>query len=166
MIRRLSWAVLWSVLAAGAWHYGIPIWMPFAVAGVYNTYRAFAPVRNVKSQSRVEMPLDAPLGELNRYVIDGDESFGLFLTLENERVFVDIREDQQLAARKARALELFRNANLLEMSLAQFRKANLDFSKDRRLTYIGVHAPDTQQCEVFWDPDGYTLLRGLEFVNG
>ena len=135
-----------------------------SVAAAYNTYRAFAPARNATSPSPVEMPVDAPLGELNWYVVDGDESLGLFLEIGNERVFVDLREDEQIEARKARALDLFQNATALGASLAQFRQANPEFLS-RRLTYIGVHAADTQQCELFWAPDGHTLLRGLEFVN-
>jgi hypothetical protein len=140
------------------------IWVPCLLVASYNVYRAATPHRPAQASADLPVPPDAPLGKLGRYVIDSTEMFGLFVALENRRVFVDIREDEQLEARKARAAELLENVNSLEASLAKFRTSNPEYM-DRTLGYICIHAKDTRRCEVFWDPQGHTLLRGVEFAN-
>jgi hypothetical protein len=31
---------------------------------------------------------------------------------------------------------------------------------------LGIHSNDLQRTEVFWDPTGYTLIRGFVFAEG
>jgi len=83
--------------------------------------------------------------------------------LDGRPVFLDIREDDHLEQRKRRALELHQNQLRLEESLRRFVVANPKFQHST-VASIGLHADDLLQGEVFWDPDGYTLLKGFEFV--
>ena len=102
------------------------------------------------------------LGVLETYLIDGDECFGLYIQLNEHRVFVDIKEDKYLDARKEKALNLFANQQLLANSLSLFVQANPIFATRQPAT-IGLHAKSLDQGEVFWNPTGYTLLKGLTF---
>lgn len=105
-------------------------------------------------------------GVLGSYAVDGDPSdlsYGLYIQLNDRPVFIDIREDSQLAERRRRAIELHENQKALEESLRRFTAENPKFQHSA-VASIGLHASDLQQAEVFWDPDGYTLIRGLDFV--
>lgn len=101
-------------------------------------------------------------GVLGRYVIDSTESYGLFLTLAGNRVFVDIREDKDVDEREKFARFLSDHSGALQESLDRFLSANPDFAS-RRIVSIGLHSSNLDQGEVFWEPEGYTLLRELEF---
>lgn len=102
------------------------------------------------------------LGVLGNYVVDDTESFGRFINLDEHVAFVDLREDKYLELRKAKAIQLFENRQQLARSLSMLVVANPTF-RDRRVAYIGLHSKDLEQGEVFWDPSGYTLLKGLSF---
>lgn len=115
-------------------------------------------------------PTDIPAvkpGVLGEYAPDPadptDKCFGLYLVIGGRSVFVDIREDKYLEQRKAKALTLFASTRELELSLEGFVRENLAFSS-RAITYIGLHSKNLDQGEVFWEPTGYTLLKGLSFV--
>jgi len=103
-------------------------------------------------------------GVLGNYVVDSTKVRGLFMTLQEQRVFIDIKRDQFEENRAKRALLLFHERSTLEASLKIFLERNPSFAA-RRITYIGLHASDPAQGEVFWAPSGYTLLKGLEFVD-
>jgi hypothetical protein len=162
--RSALFAVVWTALAVAAWYAHIPIWFPFALVAAYQLYRAFNPSRLVAGERPVVFPEGAVLGELGRYTVDGDDSLGLFLMLRGSKVFVDLREDEHIEARKSHAQFLFKNSEALGSNLDAFRTRNPDFTA-RPITYIGLHALDVEQGEVFWNPNGYTILRGLEFVD-
>ena len=107
------------------------------------------------------------LGVLGVYAPDpadpSDECYGLYLLIAGQSVFVDIREDKYLAQRKLKALDLFAHTKELEVSLEQFVRHNPMFAS-RSVGYIGLHSNNLEQGEVFWDPEGYTVLRGLTFA--
>jgi len=103
-------------------------------------------------------------GVLGEYEVDGTPSYGLFIELRGQPVFVDIRSDGRLEARKARAGFLFQHQRQLVEQLGQFLEAHPDFAM-RTVQFIGLHANDVEQGEVFWDPDGYTRLKGLSFTT-
>lgn len=103
-----------------------------------------------------------PFGVLGRYEVDGDECFGVYIRVNDQTVFVDIKEDKQVESRKARAQDLFSAQAQLGVALSAFLEANPAF-RNRQIAYIGLHSKDLQQGEVFWDPEGYTLLKGLSF---
>ena len=109
---------------------------------------------------------ELPLGVLGRYAPDSadpsDLCFGLYVRIGAELVFVDIREDKLLEQRKLRALALFNQSEELEASLKSFLRKNPEYAP-RSLAYIGLHAKNLEQGEVFWDPSGYTILRGTTF---
>ena len=164
MNRSPLYAVIWTALAVFAWRAKVLIWVPLAGAAAYNLYRTFKPAQLTAGERPIVIAEDVPLGEFGRYTVDGTESLGLFIPLGGGKVFVDLREDEHIERRKAHAKFLFTNAPSLESSLAAFRTRYPEFSS-RALTYIGLHATNLEQGEVFWDPNGYTILRGLEFVE-
>jgi len=114
------------------------------------------------------MPIDpvhdhpAEPGVLGHYVVDSTQVFGLFITLGVYKAFVDIKEDKFVEQRKIKALQLYENQRLLSESLTTFLQSHPDF-RGRRIEYIGLHSKDLEQGEVFWDPSGYTLLKGFAF---
>lgn len=101
-------------------------------------------------------------GVLGDYVVDETPSFGLFIRLKDWAVFVDIRRDRLENARRARAQFLYQQEAQLNLQLDLFLKANPEFAA-RSIGYIGLHSKNIEQGEVFWDPDGYTLLKGTTF---
>ena len=101
-------------------------------------------------------------GELGKYVVDSTKSYGLFLVLHGKPVFVDLREDKLLKKREKYATFLFDKTNILENKLSEFLEVNPEY-KVRHLKYIGLHSKEKDEGEVFWEPEGYTKLRGLEF---
>jgi len=103
-------------------------------------------------------------GTIGRFDVDGEKALGLYLKLGGKAVFVDIREDNLIEERKQRALELSQAAGALEASLASFIAANPEF-RTREVASMGIHSNDLQRAEVFWEPTGYTLIRGFEFAN-
>ena len=106
----------------------------------------------------------APLGVLGVYEDEiDDECYGLYVELGGRRVLIDIREDKLKDQREARALYLASHTAPLEASLAAFLARHPDYDA-RQLASIGLHSRDIEQGEVFWEPTGYTLLKGLEFV--
>lgn len=106
---------------------------------------------------------EVPLGILGRFNIDSDECFGLFLWLRETPVFVDLREDKLVDDRIGYALYLYENTAELESKLEAFLEMNHEYGA-RKLAYIGLHSKSfAEEGEVFWEPEGYTKLRGLEF---
>jgi hypothetical protein len=102
-------------------------------------------------------------GVLGEYVVDEAPSFGLFIRLNERPVFVDIRSDSKIELRKIRAKYLYEHQEELTEELRKFIASNPSF-ESRRPQSIGLHAEDVEQGEVFWNPDGYTSLKGLIFT--
>ena len=101
-------------------------------------------------------------GVLDDYDIDSTRMYGLFVSLCGKSIFIDIKQDRQIEKRKAFARFLFDNADQLDESLGRFIDAHAEFSS-RHVVYIGLHSKVLDQGEVFWEPEGYTTLQGLEF---
>ena len=110
-----------------------------------------------------ELYPDHEIGVLGHYEIDSTRCYGLFLSLRGNPVFVDIREDKMIERRIEFAGHLANSTDSLETSLDKFVHANPDFSS-KQVATIGLHAETVDQGEVFWDPKGYTTLKGLEFL--
>ena len=169
MRKHVLWAFVFAALSLGAWWRSIPIWIPFALITVYHAYRAWRPsaaqTANVGRGLNVEEK-NIAFGVLGNYAPDendpSDESFGLYIKLGRHNVFVDIREDESLEQRKAHALYLADHSKELERSLEEFI-SKCSVYESRSVSYIGLHSKNLEQGEVFWDPEGYTLLRGLTF---
>ena len=116
------------------------------------------------SNDTTELPDHNP-GVLGRYVLDDTPSYGLFINLLGDPVFVAVKEDRLVNEREDFARFLADNTDKLESSLNAFLASNPNFA-DRQLSEIGLHSKVLDQGEVFWEPDGYTLLNGLEFSLG
>ena len=118
--------------------------------------------------SRIEVNNQIAYGVLGNYAPDENDPedicYGLYLKIGQYNVFVDIREDKYLEERKLKAIQLYENSIELQGCLEKFIHANPEF-KSRSLRYIGLHSKNLEQGEVFWEPDGYTLLKGLLFVS-
>jgi hypothetical protein len=102
-------------------------------------------------------------GRVGEYVVDSTPSFGLFIELQKEPVFIAIKKDRFVEERKARAEYLFQHQSELNDNLSQFLSENPDY-RSKRLMYIGLHSDSLEQGELFWSPAGYTILRGLNFL--
>jgi hypothetical protein len=104
-------------------------------------------------------------GVLGTYVStpEDDECYGLYLRINQQPVFVDLREDTFLEERKFKAQQLFSHSEQLERSLEILLLDNPEF-RSRKIACLGLHSKNTDQAEVFWEPTGYTLLKGLSFV--
>jgi len=148
-------------LAGVAGWYRHPSVVLFFSISVYHIYRIFRKDPARTPHSRI---VDRPLGVLDTYEIDGEESYGLFLRLPSQQglVFIDIRTDSLLEERKSHALHLFRASSELSEGLVEFRALHPEYA-DRDVGSIGLHARVLEQGEVFWDPEGYTVLKGLSF---
>jgi hypothetical protein len=103
-------------------------------------------------------------GVLGDYDVDKTPSSGLFIRLRDRPVFVDIKQDRLADIRRTRAIFLYQHQEELDRQLVLFVAANPRFAK-RSIQYIGLHAENVEQCEVFWEPDGYTLLKNVTFTN-
>jgi hypothetical protein len=103
-------------------------------------------------------------GRVGEYVVDSTPSFGLFIELQKEPVFIAIKRDRFVEERKARAEYLFQHQSELNDNLSGFLNENPSY-RSKRLTYIGLHSNSLEQGELFWSPDGYTILRGLNFLT-
>jgi hypothetical protein len=164
-LRRLIRCGLFFVAAMAVWFFSTSLlWAPLLLLGLF----FFAvDVLRIDKNRRSALDMEAQragqqFGVLGKHVVDGTESYGLFLQLLGSTLFIDIREDELLDERKRQAIFLFQNRPALEESLERFLETNEDY-RVRRPTYIGLHAPTIDKCEVFWEPDGHSVLKGLEF---
>lgn len=120
-----------------------------------------------KQQTSEEKPMDersVTYGVLGNYIVDETPSFGLFILLNKQPVFIDIRSDGLLELRKNRAKYLYEHQEQLTENLIRFIADNPKFAS-RSPQSIGLHAKDIEQADVFWYPDGHTSLKGLIFSN-
>jgi len=161
MGRDIVYAVICFVACIAAWRLGIAIWLLFLAMGLYYAFRS---IKRTTPPQYTEAT-DIAYGEIRRFNVEGERALGLYLKLAGRPVFVDIREDQLAEKRKLRALELSKAESTLEVSLSSFLINHPEF-QERQVGTIGIHSNDLQQAEVFWEPTGYTLIRGLTFVSG
>ena len=139
------------------------LWVSLFLLGVFYTGIDLFGMDKKKSTDKNTMKKlsTQELGVLGNYIVDSDDSYGLFLSINGSPVFVDIREDELLEERKKFAEYLYANTDILEKNLNSFLAKNPDYST-KELTYIGLHSEELDQAEVFWEPDGYSKLKGLE----
>lgn len=103
-------------------------------------------------------------GVLGEYILDMTKLYGMFIKLSDISTFMDIKKDKYFEKRKEYARFLFEHKVELEISLNKFLDRNPEF-KSKKITGIGLFSKDLNQGEVFWDPGGYTIFRGLEFCD-
>jgi hypothetical protein len=162
--RRFFRPVLFfSIFLLLAWK-KITLWVGFLILSIFyfavDVYSADK--RKAQNESTAE-EYSGPLGILGHHVIDATESYGLFIKLLNSPVFVDIRRDEFLEQREQRASYLFKHQKELENNLTDFMTYNPEF-KGKKISYIGLHSDIIDQGEVFWSPEGYTLISGISFL--
>jgi len=164
MTRNTVKCLLCLLLAVIAFAFKIPIWILFVFFALYFGYRAVKPLRPQSILPATIVP--EAFGVIGSYALDGDMkdlSLGMFIHLQGRPVFISIREDEHLEARKQTAQKLHKESEKLEANLKQFLLKNPIYA-DRTLSSIGLHSDDLERSEVFWNPDGYTLMKGFEFV--
>lgn len=105
---------------------------------------------------------DAQTGVIGRYRHDGEEVFGAFVILNGWRVLIDIKDDKLVEDRIAHARLLISELRNLEAGLRDFFQRNPEFS-GKRVACIGLHSKRLTQAEVFWEPEGYSVLEGEDF---
>ncbi|QWT21168.1 hypothetical protein KPL74_03930 [Bacillus sp. NP157] len=169
--RRIAFG-LYGVVSALVCAYFIyvwkPLWILFGGMAAYFVFRAFRP-SPAQGRRVVEAgePAVVAFGRLGMYAVDGDreQALGMYIRLGGRAVFIDIAQDGLLDGRIAYAHRLYAATDVLEAGLGAFVQANREFA-GRRVGTIGLHSrKDAEQGEVFWDPDGYTLLKGTTFVS-
>lgn len=166
MKKNAVFALLFLVLAGGAIALKVQIWVLFLPLAVYNLYRIFRPLK--PPVARPVPPNSVAYGVLGEYDIEDDgelDSYGLYIRLRGGPVFVDIKEDRYVETRKQKALALYESSAIVEQNLERFISENPAFQSRIPMT-IGLHSKDLDRAEVFWDPDGYTLMNGFDFVSG
>jgi hypothetical protein len=163
--KKVVYALLCSLLFVIFLIAGLPVWFLFLILTIYNAYAAMKP--NPQHMPPQVTMQQVSYGKFGTYEVHGDPedlSYGTYIELHGKPVFIAIREDHHLEARKQRATMLYENRSILENNLQQFVASNPEFQQ-RELKDIGLHSDDLEQGEVFWEPEGYTLLRGLRFVK-
>ncbi len=139
------------------------LWMPLMML---SAFFCFVDVFNADANSQVPhnvLTASDELGVLGSYIVDSTESYGLFMTINGKAVFVDIREDSLIKEREKQALSLFQNVEKIEKSFNDFLSSNSAY-QSKELVYIGLHSSKLDEGEVFWEPDGYTKLKDMQFV--
>jgi hypothetical protein len=162
-MKNLAYSAICLALFAVFLYLRIPVWFLFLALAIYFGFLAIAK----RGRAKAVKLEDQPEGVLGRYAVDGDPadlSHGLYVALQGHRVFVDIKDDQLLEQRRKKAIEIYEKRATLEQSLAAFLERHPEF-RNRQIASIGLHSKDLQRAEVFWDPEGYTLLQGLEFSD-
>ena len=140
------------------------VWMPLLLLAVlYFAVDVCGIDRRDFSEDTTREPEPVAYGVLGNYVIDQTSFFGLFIRLGEKSVFVDIKQDRLAESRKLYALFLNEHQGELEVQLGLFLKENPQFAY-RSIQCIGLHSEHVEQGEVFWDPEGYTLLKKLIFT--
>jgi hypothetical protein len=163
--KNLIYAAICAALFGLFLSLATPIWILFLFLAAYYGYKAFAKPRVLNRP--VPEVSQVPYGELGTYDIHGnpdDKGYGFYIRLNGEPVFVDLRQDTHLEERTSRALWLHGNSAALEANLNRFVSAHPEF-EHRDLKCIGLHSDDLERAEVFWEPEGHTLLRGREFIK-
>lgn len=138
------------------------LWVLFLALSVFYGFIDF-----VKVKKELGTTLDnynGAKGILDYYDVDGEKCYGLYFDLAGESVFIDIKQDKLIEERKARALYIFENSRELDESLAHFLDSNVQY-RSKKINSIGLHSDEISRGEVFWEPDGYTLLLGSKFVT-
>lgn len=120
-----------------------------------------APMNNFDISVEYEKHQDGIIG---RYHWDETDWYGLFITLNNKKIFIDIKEDEFIDDRLEYAKLLLANKSTLEKSLLKFYSHNLKF-KNKNIDGIGLYSKKMKQGEVSWDFEGYTLLKEYDFLN-
>lgn len=140
------------------------LWMPSLMLAIFFFAVDVLGLGRNEPRGPLLKDFSGPYGALGDYVVDATESYGLFIKLGDATVFVDIRKDGKLDQRQRQARFLYENQQALASSLAAFVTGHPEY-KPKTITYIGLHSSDLEQGEVFWDPDGYTVLRGAQFCH-
>jgi len=166
-IKRYVRIVISFALAAIFWQIGGSLlWVAFTLLGLFfMAVDVFGIEKTDHSMKSLDVDwAKETTGLLKDYTVDATPSYGLFFDLCDNRIFVDIKQDKYVEERKKKALQLLQDRTALEESLKRFFNRHPSF-KTKHVRYIGLHSDDLNRAEVFWEPDGYTLLKGLEFIE-
>ena len=145
-----------SVLTFVFW--GGIAWMPFVV------FSLFIALRDRGSSALTDEKNDitnAPIGDIGRYEVDGEISYGLFILIENKKVFVDIKADTLKEKREVLAINILHNCGLIEKNIIKFKTNNPEFKNDY-VNSFGLFSSDLNRVEVFWDSGRYSLMKNFQ----
>jgi hypothetical protein len=163
--RNLVYAIACAALFAVFLRLQVAVWFLFLIFSIYFGSKVFMSKAGSQVSTSSES-LDIPFGVLGSYPVDGDAedlSYGMYIKLAGRPVFIDLREDELLDLRKNAATALSNNVNQLETNLQRFVSGHPEFS-NRHIASIGLHSSDISRMEVFWEPEGYTIIQDLNFV--
>lgn len=113
----------------------------------YERWRADLPIIPADSLLKQAFPPPAApvFGKLGLYTFEEDEHYGLFMEINTDPVFVDLREDKMFEARKQYALDLFSHAESLAANFNALLKASREMLEENdvntiRIQRIGIYA--------------------------
>jgi hypothetical protein len=166
MKRYLRYARSVLILVAGlviGFEFGFFYSLPCLILAVFIF---LVDVRGI-DKAAVGPPNNDPVvyGTIAEFVVDSTKLYGMYIDLNRTPVFIDIKQDALIDKRKQYATLLRESGVQLEKSLKLFLELKPDF-RAKRLAYIGLHSTELDAGEVFWEPDGHTLLRGTQFLPG
>ncbi|MET0550443.1 MAG: hypothetical protein ABW002_14365 [Xanthomonas sp.] len=159
--RNFSLFIAFLVLAGVCFFADYRIWLLFSALSFFYLLSSFSPEVNGRKTSGVN-----DFGRLGEFDVDDELCYGMYICLNSNPIFIDIRKDGFLRQRESYAQYLHKNSNNLERNLSDFIAMNPEFSS-KSINSLGLHSLEMpeKQAEVFWDPEGYSQLRGLEFFK-
>ncbi|XQA74435.1 hypothetical protein ACM9XA_02520 [Xanthomonas sacchari] len=159
--RNLSISIAFLVLAGACIFAGYRIWLLFSALSFFYFLSSFSPEVTSRISSEVN-----DFGRLGDYNVDDELCYGMYIRLNSNPIFIDIRRGDFLRQRENYAKYLYENSGNLERNLNKFIAINPDFSS-RCINSLGLHSLEMpeKQAEVFWDPEGYSQIRDLEFFK-
>lgn len=159
--RNLYISIAFVVLAGVCFFAGYRIWLLFSMLSFFYFLSSFSSEINSRRPHEVN-----DFGRLGDFNVDDELCYGMYISLNSGPIFIDIRKDDFLRQRENYAQHLYKNSYDLEKNLKKFIAMNPEFSS-RSINSLGLHSLEMpeKQAEVFWDPEGYSQIRGLEFFK-
>ncbi|MDR3055112.1 MAG: hypothetical protein LBU53_06890 [Zoogloeaceae bacterium] len=152
MTGRTLFAIIWALL------------LLFAIYKIRKAKTEEAKARTERTAATLTS-LAVSYGTLDYHDIDGDKSYGLYVSINNNPVFIDIREDKFLDERKEHALLLYNNSALLEENFNKFITENKKY-ENKKIYCIGLHYKILNQGVVIWEDEEHTtLLEEFNFTD-
>lgn len=137
------------------------VWIPFVVFSLFIALKYMKPSAVADKKSAFQM---VPTGAIGSYEIDGEVLYGMFVSIENREVFLDIKIDKLKKKREALAMNIFKNCDLIEKNIMKFRINNAEFKGDY-VDSFGLHSDDLGRVEVFWNSGRYSLMKNFQFLK-
>lgn len=123
--RKLSLSIAFLVLACVCFFADYRIWLLFSALSFFCFLSSFSPEINSRKSAEVN-----DFGRLGHFSVDDELCYGMYICLNSNPIFIDIRRDDFLRQRENYAKYLYENSGNLEGNLNKFIAINPDFHPD------------------------------------